>query len=43
MCIRDRITTVPRSKLGDRLGVLGDDEMLRLERSLVVFLGIAST
>jgi mRNA interferase MazF len=38
----DKITTVPRSKLGDRVGRLSDDDMARLVRSLVVFLGLAT-
>jgi mRNA interferase MazF len=38
----DKITTVPRSKLGDRLGRLPDDDMARLARSVVVFLGLAT-
>ncbi len=38
----DKITTVPRSKLGERIGRLGDDDMVRLARSLVVFLGLAN-
>jgi mRNA interferase MazF len=37
----DKITTVPRSKLGRRVGRLSDDDMIRLARSLVVFLGLA--
>ena len=37
----DRITSVPRSKLGQQLGRLGDDDMVRLARSVVVFLGLA--
>jgi len=37
----DKITTVPRSKLGQRLGHLSDDDMVRLARSLMVFLGLA--
>ena len=37
----DKITTVPRSKLGRRLGRLSDDDMVRLARSLIVFLGLA--
>ena len=37
----DKITTVPRSKLGQRLGRLSDDDMVRLARSLIVFLGLA--
>jgi mRNA interferase MazF len=38
----DKITTVPRSGLGERLGRLRDDEVVQLNRSLVVFLGLAS-
>jgi mRNA interferase MazF len=38
----DKITTVPRSRLGEHIGQLGDDDMLRLARSVVVFLGLAS-
>lgn len=37
----DKITTVPRSGLGERLGRLRDDEVVQLNRSLVVFLGLA--
>jgi mRNA interferase MazF len=38
----DKLTTVTRSGLGERLGRLRDDEVLQLNRSLVVFLGLAS-
>lgn len=38
----DKVTTVPRSSLGDRLGKLRDDEFVALNRSLLVFLGLAS-
>lgn len=37
----DKITTVPRSKLGHRVGRLGDDDMVRLGRAVVVFFGLA--
>ncbi len=37
----DKVTTIPRSRLGERVGRLNDDDMLRLARSLVVFLGLA--
>ena len=37
----DKVTTVPRSKLGERVGHLSDDDMIRLSRALVVFLGLA--
>lgn len=39
----DKITTVPRSKLGERVGRLSDDDMTRLARSIAVFLGLASS
>jgi mRNA interferase MazF len=38
----DKITTVPRSKLGEQIGRLADEDMLRLARSMVVFLGLAT-
>ena len=37
----DKITTVPRSKLGERIGRLGDQDMIRLGRAVVVFVGLA--
>ena len=37
----DKITTVRRSKLGARLGQLGDEDMVRLNRAVMVFLGLA--
>ena len=39
----DKVTTVRRSRLGMRVGVLDDANVLRLNRALVVFLGIASS
>lgn len=39
----DKITTISRSKLGERIGQLSDDDMIRLSRALVVFLGLAGT
>ncbi len=38
----DKITTVSRPKLGEPIGVLEDTDLLRLNRAVVVFLGIAS-
>lgn len=38
----DKITTVPRSKLGQQRGRLGDDDMVRLGRAVMVFFGLAS-
>jgi mRNA interferase MazF len=39
----DKITTVPRAKLGERVGRLSDDDVTRLGRSIAVFLGLASS
>lgn len=39
----DKITTVRRTRLGDRVGELSDADIVRLNRAIVVFLGIAST
>jgi mRNA interferase MazF len=39
----DKITTMPRSKLGEKIGRLTDDDMARLTRSIAVFLGLASS
>jgi mRNA interferase MazF len=38
----DKITTVDRSKLGELVGVLDDADVVRLNRAIVVFLGIAT-
>ncbi len=37
----DKITTVPRSKLGERIGRLSDEDMVRLGRAVLVFFGLA--
>lgn len=37
----DKITTMPRQRLGIHIGRLADDEMLRLNRAMMVFLGLA--
>ena len=37
----DKITTVQRSRLATRVGRLSDEDMVRLGRSVVVFLGLA--
>lgn len=39
----DKITTVRRSRLGSKIGVLDDANVLRLNRALVVFLGVATS
>lgn len=38
----DKLTTIPRSKLGERVGRLHDEDLVRLDRAIVVFLGLAS-
>ena len=37
----DKITTVPKAGLGDHIGQLSDDDLVRLDRAIVVFLGLA--
>ena len=39
----DKLTTVPRRKLGERLGSLDDGDMVRLQRAMLVFLGMAGS
>ena len=39
----DKITTVRRAKLGERIGELDDSDVVRLNSAVVTFLGIAST
>ncbi len=38
----DKITTVPKAKVGTRIGRLADEDMVRLNRAVLVFLGIAA-
>jgi mRNA interferase MazF len=38
----DKIATMPRAKLGRRIGRLGDEDMRRLGEALFVFLGLAA-
>ena len=37
----DKITTVPKARLGERIGKLNDEDVVRLNRALTVFLGLA--
>ncbi len=39
----DKITTVRRSRVGEHVGELSDADIVRLNRAVVVFLGIASS
>lgn len=38
----DKVTTVPKSRVGYRIGHLADEDMLRLNRAMVIFLGISA-
>jgi mRNA interferase MazF len=37
----DKITTVSRAKLGSRIGRLDEEDVVRLNRAILVFLGMA--
>ena len=37
----DKITTVPKTKVGAHIGRLDDEDILRLNRAMLVFLGLA--
>ncbi|PMR72845.1 type II toxin-antitoxin system PemK/MazF family toxin [Billgrantia endophytica] len=39
----DKITTLPKAKLGNRIGRLDDEDMVRLNQALLVFLGLAAS
>jgi mRNA interferase MazF len=39
----DKLTTVPKSKLGHRIGRLDDEDIVRVNRAVLVFLGMAGT
>ena len=36
----DKVTTVSKSKLGARVGRLDEDDVVRLNRAMIVFLGL---
>lgn len=38
----DKVTTLSKRKFGARIGVLDDEDMVRLNRAILVFLGLAS-
>lgn len=38
----DKIATVPKGKVGARVGRLADEDIVRLNRAVLVFLGIAA-
>lgn len=37
----DKLTTVPKTNLGRQIGRLADEDLVRLDRAIVVFLGLA--
>lgn len=39
----DKITTVPKSKIGTHVGRLDDEDVLRLNRAILIFLGLAGS
>jgi mRNA interferase MazF len=39
----DKITSLPKSKLGVHVGNLDDETMLRLNRAVFVFLGLGAS
>jgi mRNA interferase MazF len=39
----DKITTVPKSKVGAQAGRLDDEDILRLNQAMLVFLGLAAS
>lgn len=39
----DKLSTVPRSNIGQLVGRLDDEDLLRLNRAMLVFLGLAGS
>ena len=39
----DKITTIPKSRLGAQIGRLDDDDILRLNQATLIFLGLATS
>lgn len=39
----DKVATVPKTKLGIRIGQLDGPDMIQIDRALIVFLGLANT
>jgi mRNA interferase MazF len=37
----DKVTTIPKSKLGRQVGRIDDEDLVRLDQALMVFLGLA--
>jgi mRNA interferase MazF len=38
----DKISTVPKTRVGKRIGKLSNEDLVRLNRALTVFLGLAN-
>jgi mRNA interferase MazF len=38
--VADKITTVPKTKVGARVGRLDDEDILRLNQAVLTFLGL---
>jgi mRNA interferase MazF len=39
----DKITTVSKQRIGERIGRMADEDMVRLNRAILVFLGFAGS
>ena len=39
----DKITTVPKPKIGGQVGRLDDEDIVRLNQAMLVFLGLAAS
>ena len=39
----DKLTTVPRRRVGSLVGLLDDEDIVRLNRAILVFLGLAAS
>jgi mRNA interferase MazF len=39
----DKVTTVSKDRIGSRVGRLDDEDMVRLNRAILVFLGLAGS
>ncbi|MFO1154961.1 MAG: type II toxin-antitoxin system PemK/MazF family toxin [Rhodospirillales bacterium] len=37
----DKLTTIPKNKLGSLIGRLSDEDVVRLNRAILIFLGLA--
>ena len=39
----DKITTIPKKRVGVQIGRLGDEDAIRMNRAILVFLGLAGS